>query len=137
MPEHLLIIQRSKHPVPESFKLYLDQMFKLDVAEALFGEGHNVMRACEVGQARADDHEILQKAISENRVLVTLDEHFGDWVVLPLSKHPGVIRLKVNPTTSKNVLSLLLPFLRLHSSGQFKNHLIILSPKRARWVYTA
>ena len=95
------------------------------------------MRACEVGQARADDHEILQKAISENRVLVTLDEHFGDWVVLPLSKHPGVIRLKVNPTTSKNVLSLLLPFLRLHSSGQFKNHLIILSPKRARWVYTA
>ncbi len=137
MREHLLIIQRSKHPVPESFKLYLDQMFKLDVAEALFGEGHNVMRACEVGQARADDHEILQKAISENRVLVTLDEHFGDWVVLPLSKHPGVIRLKVNPTTSKNVLSLLLPFLRLHSSGQFKNHLIILSPKRARWVYTA
>ena len=128
MPEHLLIIQRSKQPVPESFKLYLDQMFKLDVAEALLGEGHNVMRACEVGQARADDHEILQKAIPENRVLVTLDEHFGDWVILPLSKHPGVIRLKVNPKTSKNVLSLLLPFLRLHSSGQQEWGTILYSP---------
>jgi len=88
--------------MPELLKLYLDQMLRLDVAQALRGEGHDVIRASEVGQARADDYEILQKAITENRILVTLDEHFGDWVVLPLSKHPGVIRLKVNPTTSRN-----------------------------------
>ncbi len=107
------------------------------MGQALRGEGHNVIRASEVGQARADDYEILQKAIAENRILVTLDEHFGDWVILPLSKHPGVIRLKVHPTTSENAIKLLLPFLRLHSSEQFKNHLVILSPKRAKWVHTA
>jgi len=123
--------------MPEPLKLYLDQMFRLDVAQALLGEGHDVMRASEVGQARADDHEILQKAITDNRILITLDEHFGDWVILPLSKHPGVIRLKVNPTTSKNVIELLLPFLRLHSSEQFINHLVILSPKREKWIHTA
>jgi len=123
--------------VPEPLKLYLDQMFRLDVAQALRGEGHNVVRASEVGQARADDQQILQKAIAENRILVTLDEHFGDWVILPLSKHPGVIRLKVSPTTSKNVIKLLLPFLRLHSSEQFKDHLVILSPKRSKWIHTA
>ena len=86
----------------EFLKLYLDQMLRMDVAQALRVEGHDVIRASEVGQARADDYEILQKAIIENRILLTLDEHFGDWVVLPLSKHPGVIRLKVNPTTSQN-----------------------------------
>lgn len=123
--------------MPESFRLYLDQMLRLDVAQALRGEGHDVIRTSEVGQARADDYEILQKAIAENRILVTLDEHFGDWVILPLSKHPGVIRLKVHPTTSKNTIKLLLPFLRLHSSEQFKNHLVILSSKRAKWVHTA
>ena len=112
-------------------------MFSLDVAQALRGEGHDVMRASEVGQARADDHQILQKAITEKRILVTLDEHFGDWVILPLSKHPGVIRLKVNPTTSENVITLLLPFLRPYTSGQFKNHLVIVSPKRSKWVRTA
>ncbi len=112
-------------------------MLRLDVAQALRDEGHYVVRASEVGQARADDQQILQKSIDENRVLVTLDEHFGDWVILPLSKHPGVIRLKINPTTSKNATNLLTPFLRLHSSGQFKNHLIILSSKRAKWVHTA
>ena len=122
--------------MPEPLSLYLDQMLRLDVAQALRNEGHDVMRASEVGQARADDYEILQKVIAEDRILVTLDEHFGDWVILPLSKHPGVIRLKINPTTSKNAIELLIPFLRLHSSAQFTNHLVILSPKRTKWVFT-
>ena len=112
-------------------------MLRHEVAQDLRVEGHDVLRATEVGQARADDHQILQKAISEKRVLVTLDEHFGDWVILPLSEHSGVIRLKINPTTSDNTIKLLLPFLRLHSSDQFKNYLVILSPKRSKWVYTA
>ena len=122
--------------MPELLKLYLDQILRLDVAQALRNEGHDVMRASEVGQARADDYEILQKAIAENRILVTLDEHFGDWVVLLLSKHSGVIRLKINPTTSKNAINLLTPFLRLHSSAQLRNHLVILSSKRVKWVHT-
>ena len=123
--------------MPDICRLYLDQMLRYEVAQALRDKGHDVLRATEVGQARADDHQILQKAISENRVLITLDEHFGDWVILPLSEHSGVIRLKIDPTTSSNALKLLLPFLRLHSSDQFKNYLVILSPKRAKWVYTA
>jgi predicted nuclease of predicted toxin-antitoxin system len=57
-------------------------MLRLDVAQALRDEGHKVVRASEAGQARADDQQILQKAIDENRILVTLDEHFGDWVNL-------------------------------------------------------
>ncbi len=112
-------------------------MFSLEVAQALLEQGYDVIRASEKGQARADDHQILQKAISENRILITLDEHFGDWVILPLSRHPGVIRMKVHPTTSEKVIKLLLPFLRIHTSEQFKNHLVILSGKRAKWIITA
>ncbi len=122
--------------MPESYRLYLDQMLRVEVVQALRNEGYNVLRAVEVGQDRADDYQILQKAIAENRILVTLDEHFGDWVVLPLSEHPGVIRLKINPTTSENAINLLLPFLRLYSPNQFKNHLVILSAKRSKWIST-
>ena len=121
----------------ETHRLYLDQMLRIDLAVALRDEGHDVLRASEVGQARSDDFEILQKAIAENRILVTLDEHFGDWVILPLSEHPGVIRLKINPTTSANVINLLLPFLRIYSSHQVKNNLVILSPRRSKWIFTA
>lgn len=122
--------------MPEDLKFYLDQMLRLEVAQALINEGYDVVRASEVGQARADDQQILQKAIDENRILITLDGHFGDWVILPISKHPGVIRLKVNPTTSDNIINLLIPFLRIHSSKQFKDHLVILSSKRSKWVHT-
>jgi predicted nuclease of predicted toxin-antitoxin system len=113
-------------------------MFAVDVAEALRAAGHDVARASEVGQSRADDDEILQKAIEEKRILVTLDEHFGDWVVLPLSRHPGVIRLRLNRTTSRNVINLLLPFLQSSCSREeFRDHLVIVSPTRVKWVHTA
>jgi predicted nuclease of predicted toxin-antitoxin system len=122
--------------VRERLKIYLDQMFREDVAEVLRDEGHDVIRASEVGQARADDKQILDTAISGGRILVTLDEHFGDWVILPLSKHPGVIRLKVVPTTSEKVLELLIPFLTRHTSKELRNHLVILTPRRSKWITT-
>ena len=65
MPRHPSTTQSLKRLVPEPLKLYLDQMFRLDVAEALRTEGYDVVRASEIGQARADDRQILQKAISE------------------------------------------------------------------------
>ena len=120
----------------ETLKLYLDQMIPSEVARELREQGHDVLRASETGQNRADDLQILEKAISENRILITLDEHFGDWVVLPLSWHPGVIRLKVTPTTKDKISNLLLPFLRLHTPDQFKDHMVILSEKRAKWILT-
>jgi predicted nuclease of predicted toxin-antitoxin system len=112
-------------------------MFSVEVAQALSKGGYDIVRASDTGHARADDHEILQKTVSGNRILITLDEHFGDWVILPLSRHPGVIRLKVHPTTSGNVLKILVPFLGLHSKEQFRDHLVILSEKRVKWVRTA
>jgi predicted nuclease of predicted toxin-antitoxin system len=71
--------------------------------------------------ATADDAEIMQWAVQNCRTVITLDDHFGDWSVLPLSRHPGVIRLKVNPTTTANTLGLLLPFLRRHQETDFDN----------------
>jgi len=80
--------------MPDPIRLYLDQCLRVEVAQALRVKGFDVVRTAEVGQYRADDSEILQRAISDGRILITLDEHFGNWAVLPLREHPGVIRLK-------------------------------------------
>jgi len=122
--------------MPEPFRLFLDQCLRVEVAEALRNVGYDVVRMSDVGQARADDSEILQLAKSDRRILITLDEHFGNWVVLPLKEHYGVIRLKISPTTFTNAINLLIPFLKDHKQEQFGNHLVILSFKRARWIYT-
>lgn len=123
--------------MPKRLRLYLDQMLQTKVVEALGRSGHDVRRASETGQARADDQEILELAINEKRILVTLDEHFGDWAVLPLAEHFGVVRVKVNPTTSENILKILIPFLERISPNEMQNHLVIVSASREKWIPTA
>lgn len=109
-------------------KFYLDQMIGISVAEHLRHEGYDVLRAEDVGHERADDHTIHEYAIATERILITLDQHFGNWAVLPLKHHPGIIRLRVHPTKSENIIELLMPFLKKHQDENlYKNHLIIIS----------
>ena len=115
----------------------MDQCLRSELAELLRLRGHDVVRAAEAGQARADDALILERAVREERTLVTLDEHFGDWVVLPLSRHFGVIRVKAHPPTTENVAVLLSPLVASRAQADFENRLVIVSPKRIRWIRTA
>jgi predicted nuclease of predicted toxin-antitoxin system len=118
-------------------RLYLDQMLRAELASALRETGNDVLRASETGQARADDAQILERAVQGERTLVTLDGHFGDWVVLPLSKHFGVIRVRAHPASTENVALLLLPLFAKHSQADFRNKLVIVSASRVRWIQTA
>ena len=56
--------------------------------------------------------------------------------VLPLQHHPGVVRIKANPATTRNVLSVLLPFLQKHGGGTFEDTLVIVSERGIRRVHT-
>ena len=111
-------------------------MLREELAEQLRAAGHDAVRVWERGLARADDAQILARAIHEERILVTIDGDFGDWVTLPLSKHLGVIRARVHPTTSANAARLLLPLIRQGTPDEFWNHLVIVSESRTRWIRT-
>jgi predicted nuclease of predicted toxin-antitoxin system len=111
-------------------------MFRVELAALLRDAGHDVVRASETGHARADDTLILQRAVEEQRTLVTLHGHFGDWVVLPLSEHFGVIRVKSHPNSVKNGAKVLVPLLADHSLQDFRNKLVIASVNRVRWIRT-
>lgn len=117
-------------------RLLLDQMMDADVAATLRAKGYDAVRVSEIRMAAADDAAILAWTIANQRILVTLDEHFGDWVVLPLSRHPGVIRLKAEPTTGANILGILLPFLNEQGDRAFLNQLVIVTRLGVRWIRT-
>lgn len=106
------------------------------VADDLREEGYDVLCTSEVGMVSSDDLEILEYCIQKNRVLVTLDEHFGDWSVAKLAEHPGVIRLKIKPTTSSNIRTALIPFLHSNAGRNFSNVLAIVKPSGIRWIRT-
>jgi len=118
-------------------RLFLDQMIDRSVAAVLRQRGHDVECTAEVGMARADDLEILQYCTKRGRVLVTLDEDFGDWTVAKLTEHPGVIRLKVNPTSTQRIQETLVPFLDRYAKRDFRNTLAIVRPAAIRWIQTA
>jgi predicted nuclease of predicted toxin-antitoxin system len=117
-------------------RFLLDQMLDADVADALNQHGFSALRVSVLGMARSADDEILAAAIEQGQILITLDEDFGDWAVLPLQHHPGVIRVKANPATTRNILSVLLPFLKKYSSVNFKDTLVIISERGIRRVHT-
>ena len=117
--------------------LLLDQMLDSDVAGELEQRGFDVLQLRSIGMSRADDDEVLKEATRRKRILITLDEHFGDWAVLPLSRHSGVIRVKADPATASNILKTLMPFLHEHSERNFADTLIIVSQRGVRWVKTA
>lgn len=118
-------------------RLYLDQMFRTELADILRNKGYDVVRADDVHQARADDADIMARVIKEGRILITLDEHFGDWAILPLDRHPGVIRLKIHPPLTGQLAERLLAFLRRHEQSEFVNRLVIIGQQRERWITTA
>ena len=117
-------------------RLLLDQMIDAVAAKTVSKQGHDVVRLADLGMAKADDDEVLARAIAEQRILVTLDGDFGDWAILPLSEHPGVIRLKVDPTTTANILHLLCPFLEQQRDRDFTNRLVIVKSTGVRWLPT-
>ncbi len=118
-------------------KFLLDQMFDRAVLAKLRELGYEVLAVSEIGMSTADDSEIVLWAIAHNMTIITLDDHFGDWSILPLVAHSGVLRLKVNPTTTTNTLALLIPFLTRYNKRDFKNHLIIVRQTSIRWIKTS
>lgn len=112
-------------------------MIDAEVAEVLRQIGHDVIRANEVGLAEADDADIMSSAIASNRLLITLDEDFGDWSILPLDRHPGVVRIKAAPATGERILGLIKKFLEQYGDRNFADHLIIVRDEKIRWIKTA
>ena len=112
-------------------------MLHLEIAKGLRDRGHDVLHATEADQARADDREILERVIQENRILITFDQHFGNWAVLPLDRHPGVIRLCLDDAKHQEVVEILTAFLEDLDADAFINFLAIITESNVRWINTA
>lgn len=70
------------------------------VADWLKEQGHDVLDVRELGPDPGD-RALLAKASAEDRILVTLDKHFGRFVFLERSEHAGLIRLPDLPAAER------------------------------------
>src|SRR5579883_874548 len=91
-----------------------------------------VQHTSEVGLSRRDDDAIYRWAYRRQAVIVTYDEDFADKRFFSTKKHPGVVRLRVWPTTIEETQDALARLLKEVPDTELSGALIIIDPNHIR-----
>jgi predicted nuclease of predicted toxin-antitoxin system len=67
--------------------------------------GHDAVHLREQDLQRLPDDEIFQKAIAENRILLTFDLDFGEIVALSGNENVGIVVFRLRNTRANHVLA--------------------------------
>ena len=76
-------------------KLLLDQGLSIMAAAILRAQGIDALHVSELGLSTADDADIIARALSESRIVVTFDADFHAIIALSGAKLPSVIRIRI------------------------------------------
>ncbi len=71
-----------------------------------------------------DDNAVLNKALSENRILITSDKDFGEMIFKNNMQHCGVLLLRLTDERPANKIQILSSILRKHSQDLFGNFVV-------------
>ena len=75
-------------------RLLLDQGLPRDAAAILRSAGWDAQHVGELGLGAASDERIIEQAIAESRVVITLDADFHALVAVAGDRKPSVIRIR-------------------------------------------
>jgi predicted nuclease of predicted toxin-antitoxin system len=99
----------------------VDESTGTAVVEYLRSHGHDVVAVAEV-MPQANDQDIMARATSEGRILVTNDKDFGELVFRRGQAHHGVILLRPrddNPSNRVRLVEAVLKQYADRAAGQF------------------
>ena len=77
------------------------------------------------------DSEILKTAVSENRILLTEDKDFGEWIFAHKSATAGVVLIRY-PSSVRSVMTELMVELVSRHGNELLGKFTVLEPGRAR-----
>ena len=97
----------------------------------LIGLGHDVVPVARLGLAQAEDAELLRVAHEQGRIFLTRDRDFGALVFVQ-GNGPGVIYLRVLPSTQDAVHAELARVLTLYGEQELAASFIVIEPGRHR-----
>ena len=86
-------------------KFLLDESAEIKIARYLENEGHDVSVVQRDFPVGLPDHQLLARANSEARILITNDRDFGELVIRHRQPHAGVIyfRLPKDSTATEKI----------------------------------
>jgi predicted nuclease of predicted toxin-antitoxin system len=113
-------------------KFFLDQDVYSSTACLLREHGHDVVTASETGCSRSSDSDLLRLACEQGRIFVTRDRDFGG-LVFVTGLGPGVIYLRVLPSTLQQVHKELESVLGAYPEEALKKAFVVVEPARHRF----
>jgi len=111
-------------------KFLVDQDVYFVTVQILREWGHDAVTASELGMQRSPDLEMLRKAATSRRLLVTRDKGFGSLVFLGAVSSAGVILLRISPTVIDSVHKQLHRLLSERSEEELHSLFCIVEPHR-------
>lgn len=97
----------------------------------LVSHGYDVVPVAQLGLSQAADSELLRVAREQDRIFLTRDRDFGALVFVE-GKGPGVIYLRVLPSTQDSVHAELARVLMLYNEAELRTSFIVIEPGRHR-----
>jgi len=102
------------------------------VARWLRGQNHEVFSVYEEARGLSDD-DIIQKAHSENWILVTNDKDFGEKVYRERRPHKGVILLRLDDERAAVKIETMRRLLENHA-GRLADTFVVATERRVRFA---
>ena len=112
-------------------KFLVDQDVYAVTTNFLRGLGHDVVAAAQLGMSRAKDFQLLRTAHDQGRLFVTRDRDFGALVFVQASG-PGVIYLRMLPSTQQAIHTELARVLTLYTEQELQRSFVVIEPGRHR-----
>ncbi len=112
-------------------KFLADQDVYASTIGVLMRLGHEVVSVGQLGLAKAEDSELLRVAHQEARILVTRDRDFGG-IVFVQGGGPGVIYLRILPSTQIAVHAELQRVLESYGEQELRRSFVVIEPGRHR-----
>jgi predicted nuclease of predicted toxin-antitoxin system len=98
-------------------KILLDEGLPRRAAALLRDRGIDAVHLTEIAAASTADHVILERALGDGRIIVTLDADFHALLAVAGSTAPSVIRIRREGLSAEDVRDLLLHLLRDHEAA--------------------
>jgi predicted nuclease of predicted toxin-antitoxin system len=107
-----------------------DECCDFAAVRSLRANGHDVLAVNEF-QSRSMDHQVMELALAENRILLTEDKDFGWLVFAACVDSPGVILIRF-PASARGLLAGAVLALVQEYSSQLAGAFVVLQPGVAR-----
>jgi predicted nuclease of predicted toxin-antitoxin system len=112
-------------------RILVDECTGPSVAKYLQNQGNDVY-SVSISSPGWTDYQVLNKAVSESRVIITNDKDFGDMIFREKLAHCGIILMRLEDESPANKITVLSLFLQNLEEQITDKYFIVLTEKLAR-----